>query len=214
MEPAPTGSGAASGQHLFCGSPEVDTRCVNCWLPLLQYAVLDPRDPRVGLDPARQGRLPLLFCWTCNVAQDEFHYRISPTGAFVLLSGGGGGVELEFPYEHYPRAFPAAGLELLPISDEDQALIAAANRGEIVASALAIDHPGLAEPRHQLGGEPLHRGGTPSLRCASCGMPMKFLAAFGDTCLDPRGFTGNPFVQVLFHLCRPCNAIGVHQVCD
>ncbi len=201
--------------HVFCGThAQPSARCPNCDAPLLQYAALDVRDARLSLRLALDGRLPLLFCWTCALAQDELHYRVEPSGALALLACGRGGVETDFPYSQYPRAFPAGRLTLAPIAPAEQSVIAAANRGEIPGWRLGHEHPELAAPRHQLGGEPLHAGGLRPRRCAGCGEPMPFLAAFGDACLDPRGFTGNPFVQVLFHVCARCTAVCAVQTCD
>lgn len=43
---------------------------------------------------------------------------------------------------------------------------------------------------------------------------MRFVASFGDACADPRGFTGNAYVHVVFYVCLPCKRVHAQNVSD
>jgi hypothetical protein len=75
-------------------------------------------------------------------------------------------------------------------------------------------------PAHQVGGIPYllqgsdYQTGDPDLCCPNCNAPMPLLAAIGNRCTDPRGISGNDFVQVLFHLCTAHSIVTAIQACD
>ncbi len=204
-------------RHYFCGPHEVSGAwCPNCAKPLLRFLALDTSDPRLNLKQPSFPVLSLLFCWTCNIAQEPLYYQFREDGSVVLLEWGHGGAQTDFPYENYPVHFPGAPALLVPIPDVVQTILMLLNVGEINAYAIHKRHPDLARPRHQFGGEPLLVQHNPDyeMTCSLCGRRMPFLASVGDDCLDPRGFTGNEWVQVIYHYCEHCRVIGVFQQCD
>lgn len=82
-------------------------------------------------------------------------------------------------------------------------------------------HPGielpeaLCRPHHQTGGLPyLTQGSSHVPTCAECGDTMAFVASIADDCGDPRGFTSNPFVQVVFFMCPACRRVRAANMCD
>lgn len=197
-------------QHRFCGSNTIEgADCPNCSLPLLLFLDLDVSDQR--LKAHGDESIPLLFCWRCNVSQEPFLYRYSRPVS--LLSYGRGGVETDFPYPEYPVSFPEGVATLESISDVDQRTIRGINTESIDAWDALQLHPSLARVRHQIGGEPylVQRDRSPRMKCRTCRQWMPFLASIADDCLDPRGFTGNDTVQVLYHLCKACRVVGALQ---
>ncbi len=204
--------------HSFCGSHEVDGAwCPNCDKPLLRFLALDAGDKRLELPLAPHGTVSLFFCWTCNIAQSyPFLYAIQGEGSIRLLQYGRGGAIRDFPYEDYPVHFPLAEAHLVQIPEADQRVIRQINTDEVDWNALHPKYQELDKPRHQVGGEPylVQRDRSYRMRCSMCAQPMPFLAAIADSCLDKRGFTGNPYVQVLFHYCRRCTVVGAFQQCD
>lgn len=199
--------------HAFCGATRArGAECPNCERPLLRYAELESSDPRLGLPDL--GRVPLLFCWRCELSQEPLHYRLLSAEAIELRRWGRGGVQEDFPYSGYPDELPESELSLEALSREDERVLRSIRNGELHVTDLWHTHPHLVEPQHHLSTSPLYLVDPPQLRCTSCAGPMRFLAAFGDACLDPRGFVGEPGVQVLFFLCGDCREVGACQVCD
>lgn len=202
-------------RHVFCGTPVVSgADCPNCDRPLLQLLALDSADARLELAAWRHPWIPLLFCWRCNVAQQPFVYRVEGA-AIALLNFGRQGVESDFPYESYPIAFPAAAVRLEPVPAEHVAIVAGWNRGDDM-DWNSPEHTSLVDPRHQIGGRPrLVQGEDRAIpRCPACRRPMRLLATIADDCLDPRGFTGNCGVQVIYHCCADCSILHCTQECD
>ena len=125
-------------------------------------------------------------------------------------------MEEDFPYADYPVWFPGAPARLVMLSSESQGLLEALNAGHLDEGDIDQSHPDLCRPRHQLGGEPylVQKDPAYSIACPECRLAIPFLAAFADDCVDPRGFVGEPYVQVLFHVCRACRVVGAIQQCD
>ena len=201
--------------HRFCGAHEASgAECPNCRRPLLRILEIDARDERLGL-PVELGRLPLFFCWRCNLAQKPLQYRVLGAHSIELLDWGEGGVEEDFPYEGYPEHFSEQGIELSPVGAEESALVQNLNLGRVDPWSLeASQRESIHRPRHQIGGEPWLAQPWADLRCVSCGADLRFLAAVADEAPEPRGFTGNEGVQMLFRICERCRVIGAEQACD
>lgn len=204
-----------SFRHVFCGrSPLKGANCPNCRKSLIQFLALDTRDSRLEFRSWRCPMVPLLFCWTCNVAQSPFSYRVSASRVSVLRYKRGG-VQAAFPYEGYPAEFPRAAARLIPVSRPQAESAMRLNRGGEIDYSLPNwrDQDRL---HHQVGGEPRLVQGHPARRmsCPRCRAAMKLFASIADDCLDSRGFTGNSFVQVVYHRCDRCHVIGCYQQCD
>src|SRR5262249_28751907 len=139
-----------------------------------------------------------------------FYYQILADDRIGLLQYGVDGVMNDFPYEEYPRFFPEASSRLVEIPDEAQNILKLLNTGEEDWERIPIVYHNLNIPRHQVGGEPylVQQDTNYRMRCPLCGEIMPFPASVGDYCLDPRGFTGNQYVQVLFHYCKACHVVG------
>lgn len=205
--------------HVFCGRTTKAQLCPNCGLPLLRFAMLSfMNEPLRQIGVASEKDLELLYCWRCPVSQEPFFYRPSRDGIDVLQYSVGS-PESGFPYESYPEAFPEAELALVPMHPGMQAMLFdfarlsmdAENHGQQSFGSELVNF--LSTPRHQLGGYPFsysYRG----LKCIQCGSNMHFLAAIADDNLDSRGFVGNPYVQVLYFLCKECWVVGAYQECD
>ena len=204
-----------SYRHEFCGPNDLQgASCPNCNKPLLRFLSLDVADPILELEDSPFEALPLLFCWTCNVAQDEFIYKIHADGAIELLHYGKGGIQTNFPYGDYPVFFPGMSVTLEEIPDEDQRIIMALNRDEIDEWEYRQEHSELCVPRHQIGGEPLVVQPLTRTICPLCGKVMPLLAVIGDDSGDGRNFTQNEYVQVIYKYCRNCYTVTAHQKCD
>jgi hypothetical protein len=74
----------------------------------------------------------------------------------------------------------------------------------------------LEEPSHQVGGEPylIQQNLETRIECVDCGGTMPFFACIGDDAFGKGKFTGNPYVQVVFHFCPRCEVICAYQQCD
>lgn len=81
-------------RHAFCGPHLIPgAHCPNCDKPLLRFLSLDTCDPRLGLQHCPFPALPLVYCWTCNIAQEPFLYQVNADGGVQLLQYGDDGVE-------------------------------------------------------------------------------------------------------------------------
>ena len=199
--------------HTRCGENLVPgAQCPNCRKPLLCILALDSRDPRVDVSGCPLESLPLLFCWTCNVAQDRFFYQLH-SGGVSLLRYKKGGVTDDFPYCSYPDHFPQSPLDLTPVTQEDQEMIRRLNAGEDMwlTNERAEE---LLVPDHQVGGEPILVSGDDRLKCVVCKRISPFFASVGDNAGHNLSFTENEFVQTLFFLCRRCWVVGAVQQSD
>lgn len=208
---------SATYSHRFCGPYNVEgASCPNCRKPLLRFFGLDTRDSRLSLQSNQTSTLSLLFCWTCNVAQETFFYRASGD-AIEVLQYGQGGVQVDFPYEDYPLFFPSAAIALNAITPDEQGTLNRLNRrfetGEPISQILG-QRRDLWCVRHQIGGLPFLTQELMMLECPLCNVEMSFLASVANNCLDTRGLAGDDGVQVLYHYCRKCCVIGVYQMVD
>lgn len=202
--------------HCFCGPHDITgADCPNCTKPLLRFFTFDTHDPRLRVMQNIAPQLHLLNCWTCNLAQRPFFYRCLPDGAVQLIEYGHDGIEVDFPYENYPRHFPGRFAMLTPIMPDQQGVILQLNQEEI--SPYRDDQTeALAIPTHQLGGEPylIQPWECIELTCPECKKYMPFFASVGDRCLLPQGFVDNDYVQMCFSLCLTCSIIGAVVMCD
>jgi hypothetical protein len=181
---------------------------------LLTLLTLDAHDDRLWLQGTGLSRVPILFCWTCPIAQDDFCYRLRSAGDRVeLLTHAQGPQEPDFPYADYPRSFPAKPALLVPLTDEEQAVLRTRNAGSEVGPAWERN-PQADRPQHQIGGEPYLLQGPEPRHCPGCALPMPLFASVGDDTGSARGFTQNPWVQTLVHLCRHCCVLTLYQRCD
>lgn len=191
--------------HQFCGPYDVEgASCPNCRKPLLRFFGLDTWDSRLSLQDNPASTLSLLFCWTCNVAQETFFYRVF-CNAVEILQYGQGGVQVDFPYEDYPPFFPSAPIVLSAITTDEQAILNRLNRrfetSEPISQILG-QRRDLWCVRHQIGGAPFLTQELLLLECPLCNVEMPFLASVANDCLDARGLAGDDGVQVLYHYCR------------
>jgi len=203
--------------HTFCGPSELTIPpCPNCQRPLLRLLSLNTKDYRLNLHKAPFSRLSLLFCWTCELSQKPFYYVQDASGGIDILQYQKGKAYDDFPYENYPIYFPRANAVLDQIPNGDQEIITALNRDTIDAWEINRSRPDLNRPRHQIGGEPylVQRNLEDEIRCLMCSEHIPFFAAVGDEAPHGMRFTGNEFVQVLFHYCRECNLVAAYQHTD
>jgi hypothetical protein len=202
--------------HVFCGAPTLPgSLCPNCRKPLLHFLSIDTADLRVNFSTWPCSVVPLLFCWTCNVSQAPFSYRVSKDKV-AILKYKRGGIKTSFPYEKYPREFPKAQAELVPVTETEAKAVMQLNRGIRCNNLDFQEYRKLNTLRHQVGGEPRLIQGSPpeAFSCPDCKIPMSLFATIADDCLDPRGFTDNCGVQVLYFRCDHCRVIGCRQECD
>jgi len=248
----------SSYRHVFCGPNEISGAwCPNCNKPLLKLLDLDTSDPRLELGSGTPLRLPLLYCWTCNIceiaksayfagvgdmdidwfvspsyldltmlvrlpANEKTHglpfmYKLFESGSVELIQYGKGGCTGMFPYGgDYPLSFPGVRASLYKISDEVAEAIYAENRQDESMEYIFRDHNELSETRHQVGGEPLliQKDIDLTMVCPSCGKLMPRFASIGDDNLDPRGFVGDKWTQVIYHFCKQCQIVGCFNQAD
>jgi hypothetical protein len=179
-------------RHRFCGEHAIDgAHCPSCRKPLLCFLRIDGADPRTAASRFGAIEVPLLFCWTCDVAQHDLFYRVEGEGRVRLLSSGSGGCQTDFPYEQYPAFFPERPARLRPVPTP-------------------LPH----HPAHQVGGHPWLVQPRRPFACVECSRAMHFFAVIADDSTGPRGFTDNPFVQVLYQACFRCGVLGAYQACD
>ncbi len=203
--------------HIFCGKHHIHGAwCPNCQKSLLRFFSLSLQDKKLDVTMSSSvNYLPLLFCWTCNIAQEQFSYHVITDSKIQILDYKKGGVETNFPYNDYPLYFPKAHVVLEQLPSLTQKIFSQLNSGLISEVDVSELDNTLCKPQHQLGGEPyLIQSELPRVLCPSCKIRMPFLASVGDHCLDKRGFTGNEYVQVLFFLCKECSIISTLQQCD
>ncbi|MCB9886841.1 MAG: hypothetical protein H6838_15215 [Planctomycetes bacterium] len=180
------------GRHLFCGAHKIaGAGCPNCDRPLMRMMSLDASDERLGLAALRLSRVPLLFCWQCNIAQDVTQYRLRSDGGIELLRFKRGTQGPDFPYSDYPVFFPEARFELR-----------------------AVPQAPAGSARHQVGGRPFVLQGLRDIRCKVCRRKMRFLASIADNATGKRTFAGNSGVQTLFHLCLEDGVVASYHECD
>jgi hypothetical protein len=197
-------------RHMVGGSHEIsNAQCPNCRKPLLRLLSLDAKDPRLTLEHDGLDFIPLFLCWTCNVAQAPFYYRLAGNGSVEIVAFERGGIEADFPYEGYPVVFPERPCRLEDIPYSVQQAFEEANAGREIELGRDI-----RRPRHQVGGQPLVLDSYSAMRCITCQKRMAFLAAVGNDSGTEQGFVGNPYVQMLFHYCRTCQVIGVYHRTD
>jgi hypothetical protein len=199
--------------HTFCGSASLKgAECPRCERPLVQMLELDVRDPLSGLGALSLSRLPLLYCWGCRPERSSAFYQVSDRVTVIRRAAGKRKPRL--PYRGYPTAFPAAPARLVVLPKEVAAHQAALNRAlSRGRGARDAREPEGARrlPCHQVGGEPLLLAPWRTVTCPRCRKRIPFLATIADDNLDPRGFTGEPRSQVLFHLCRACRVVGAYR---
>lgn len=211
--------------HIFCGSHTVPGAwCPNCQKPLLRFLALNTKDPKLGLEKSPLQWLSLFFCWTCNIAVTPFYYRFTSKGEIEILKYGKEEIQSNFPLLDYPVSFPKAFVQLRPLTDKEQWTIKSLNREEISGWEVNRKTPYLNCPAHQIGGEPYLVQKDPDYQtdewlkqvvtCPRCEKVMPFLAAIGDKTKGKMGFTGNDFVQVIFHYCKRDRIVCAFQQCD
>ena len=115
LQPLPAGAHTFGGPHQIAGA-----NCPNCDKPLLRFLSLNTSDARLKLKGAPGTELSLLYCWTCNLAQQSFVYRMTPSDGIEILSFGAGGAVTDFPYPDYPAAFALGSVAFVPVTPEDQ----------------------------------------------------------------------------------------------
>lgn len=200
--------------HILCGYQNIaGAVSPNSGRRLLQLALLNTTDQRLELQTASFEVLPLLYSWTCDISQGTFTYRVGP-GKVDLLDFQQGQAYSDFPYESYPDAFPPLSMALSPIDANDQQIILQLNDRD-ARRASPHQRTDLDHPRHQVGGIPrLMQDEEFSLKCPHCTSEMPMFASIADANGTPRGFTNNPYVQVIYHLCRACWVISCYNICD
>jgi|APFre7841882654_1041346.scaffolds.fasta_scaffold36434_2 hypothetical protein len=202
------------GPHQFCGVNQTDgADCPNCNKPLLQLVAFDTHDSNLASlkHSSSLDRIPLLWCWTCDILRGPLVYQLQDRGRQAqLLEFNRGHLQPKTPYPDYPTHFPGveAALEEIPTAISSQ--VRSLNRREIRLSS--VDKEQWAAPRHQIGGEPFFCGGLPGTRaCPRCAVEMELLGSVANRCTDPRGFAGDPFVQLLFWVCLACRILRGEQ---
>lgn len=205
-----------SVKHIFCGDHDTEgAYCHNCNKKLLRFLLINLNDEKLTIENTSFNFLPLFFCWTCDMAQDSFFYRIIDDKQVEILKFKQGDVFKNFPYPKYPKHFPLKEVHLMPLSDLEQEVMSKINANEIKPSEVRKIDINLSIPQHQIGGEPyFSQGDMDELYCPSCNNQMPFLATIGDKSWSEIGFVDNEYVQVVYYLCQKCAVVAALQQCD
>jgi hypothetical protein len=209
--------------------------CPNCAKPLTHAATLDTWDARLEIRAAFR-RLPVLFCWRCELVTGEFFYRVNadesvevlhavrPRPRLSLLETVGALFGRRPPapapdrYADRPSFFPRHPFDLEPLREPEREFALAANRDP------AAFPPEYRLRRHQIGGEPYAGGRLADVRapaCWVCRQPMPLLAALCDNpagaAIDAEfsvsgGFAGDPETLLLVCFCRACAVAGISDL--
>lgn len=216
--------------HMLCGEHHLrGAECPSCGEKLMQILQLDSTDPNVGLGDWGLPRLHLLWCWPCQAFSNHvpFSYKYSSENEIKVLTCGFSaypkiterfGFEMdqlleEFPYEGYPKSFPACRVRLESMMRADQDRLANAQQNGDQYYRLEQQLRDAFESRHQIGGIPFLAWSL-SRVCPSCEGRLCLLASIKDANTDPRGFTGNSAAYLIFALCTRCKIIvGENFVC-
>lgn len=203
-------------KNQFCGENRLmGGLCANCSKPLLLFARLSPEIFSADSSFDAISQINLVYCWTCAIAEETFFYKICGPDSIEIVQYKKGKLVEGFPYVDYPEYFPEGVLKSSRIHYDVQSLIQDINSGEKDEIDVEKKYEETLKPSHQIGGEPyLIDGKLEKIYCPECGMLMPFFASIGDDCLDPRGFTGNDYVQVIFLICISCCILGAYQRCD
>jgi hypothetical protein len=197
--------------HLFAGEKLYDGGiCPNCNKPLLLLLRINTRDEKVCISSDRLAEVPILFCWTCDVSQGMFSYKVLGKGEISVVEFQHGEIQSDFPYDNYPVFFPETPIVLEPVSPEEEQVLSKYHAGELDTSDLPDT---LDRPRHQIGGQPFCYSDD-DVHCPVCGEIIPLLGVLGDDTYSPVGFVDNAFVQTLFHFCRTCDVVVMYQLCD
>ena len=200
-----------SSFHELCGENHINgAECPNCNKPLLKLFTLDSRQLPISYD----GKIHFLFCWTCNIAQEDFFYKHISDQKIEILKYGLGGQMDDFPYENYPISFDSKRAVLKEINDTEQDIIHKVNTAQAEEYEINQTKPDLIVPKHQIGGEPYLLNEYRTLACPQCSEDMKFIASFGDRTGSSGGFTNNEYVQTVYQICQNCRTLGAYQMTD
>jgi hypothetical protein len=208
--------------HIFCGSHDIPGAiCPNCEKTLLRFLTLNCKDQRLDLNECLVENVHLLFCWTCNIAQEPFFYEINEQGVCLLKYEKGGAGENP-PYDNYPIFFPEQKIRLSPISHEEQQALISLNEVDSDKWHVLIDQKALDLiknkefhfPKHQIGGIPFIAQWDRNLSCPVCANPMPFLAEIGNDAGGGDEFTGNCGIQIIYKFCRTCSTVACYHDCD
>lgn len=196
------------GENKYIGAD-----CPNCNKKLLKLIEYDLDDPliNIGVDIKK---LPLFYCWTCAVPDDDFVYKIKNEGVISILKyEKGSGFEEDFPYENYPEYFPEQSILLHKMSEDEQRSIVDYHLGSERAF-YELNETELYSGSHQVGGYPFTFQGLHKNKCIECKEEMLFLSTVCDDAGSGRTFTDNCGVIVLFYICIKCKNILVNHECD
>lgn len=208
---------AIGGPHILGGDQNLaGALSPNSGRRLLQLARISTTDPRLYLQAAEFEGLPLLYSWTCDIHRGEFTYRVDQKGIEILAYEAGSTVYTKFPYKDYPDSFAAVMMDLVPIDASEQQIILGLNDRETRRVSESAHEGGkLDQPMHQLGGIPrLMQDEVSKRKCPRCAGQMPLFASIADDNGTPRGFTNNPYVQVIYHLCRACWIVNCYNLSD
>ncbi len=169
-------------------------------------------------------RVPLYYCWHCPIMSQRFSYQIGTNEKLFELLEYGKGAQGD-PYtsnDEYPREIQEINLQYFRISKKDQELQSLANEHDLSTRAFVGKHRNhikrhnLNIPNHQLGGIPLLLQGIPDdINCPKCTQQMFFFVSIGNWYgLKFKWMCGNPFVQILYHICPQCGVVSCEGYTD
>jgi hypothetical protein len=212
-------------EHSVGGPHDVSGAVCNghgCNRPFIRLLTLDLRDPRLsfmsGMKREAAGavashQMPLFYCWVCG---GQPTYRLERTGPVTVIGRSSTGPEKDFPYPEYPAQFPARRAVLSPIPSEIQKIVRESNAGTLDPD-LRFDskYESHLRPRHQVGGSPYFVQGNHECNdCPSCGSLMQVLASASADSGSEKPFIGDPFTQVVFEYCVPCQIVSASHHSD
>lgn len=171
---------------------------------------LDLCDPVLSPLKSPLAELPIIHTW--DISNGRFKYFVLKNGVVEVPDQMFQQREIDFPYPHYPQAFPRTSLMLAPLTQVEQKIIKTVNRTDMLASEFGNQYFELDDPRHQLFGEPilLQKDFSHPI-CLKCQREMKFLLAVSTESFSDIKFFDSKHMQLLYFFCVLCGFIESRQ---
>lgn len=212
---------AIGGTHTLEGA-----ECVNCKLPLMQFAALDLLDPRIKLDVVKGVEIvPLLYCMRCSLCWYDFVYRMLDESEVEIIRIHQEGTWASWGDEGLPDPLPTRPFDLEAMPEPLELMYDKLNNGE----ELSVDELAYIQkvtnrvavrtvsPVNQIGGRSYLMQRLDDPVCTYCSRfgvhnRMYFLASLVNDERVGLKITF-PCYQIVFFFCPKCCSLHVQHSC-